>query len=162
MTEEIDPSMGETNEDSGVIKALRQQIKDLKADLDARPAREDLEVQVRNQLKREQDAAALLIERGQPQGLAEFMLTKIGDAEITAEAVSTFLQGLGIDTEPVSSDEPEAVSQHQQLAETVALASRVSAAASGASADEMTARIAQAQSMQELEAIMDEIGAVQS
>jgi hypothetical protein len=160
LTEEIDQNVDESTDESGVIKALRIQLKEAQKDLKSRPAREDLESEIRAQLKRESDAAALLTEQGHPSGLARFMLSEIGDAEITAEAVSGFLQGLGF-PEPVSSEGQEQ-SPNQQLAEVTSLASAVTAAASGASADSVNQRIAKAQSPAELEAIMEEIGAVQS
>ena len=159
--EEIDRNDDSSTEDSGVIKALRIQLKELEKDLKSRPAREDLESEIRAQLKRESDAAALLTEQGQPGGLARDLLFEIGDAEITAEAVSGYLQGRGFQVAPVSSDGQEQTPD-QHLAEVTSLASAVTAAASGASADSVSQRIAKAQSPAELEAIMEEIGAVQS
>ncbi|MNC97218.1 hypothetical protein D3C83_148080 [compost metagenome] len=67
-----------------------------------------------------------------------------------------------MDIEPASNDEPTEAQPHQQLAEVTDLAARVSAAASNASADSLSARIANAQSPQEVEQIMAEAGAVQS
>lgn len=162
MTEEIDHNMDESSDESGVVKALRSQIKDLERELKTRPARDDLESQIRTQLKRESDAAALLIEQGHPAGLARFMLSEIGDAELSGETVAGYLKGLGYDTKPVSSDEQEPASESQQLAEVTSLSSRVSAAASNAPADNVMDRIQNAKSPQELAAIMEEIGAVQS
>ena len=162
MADEIYQDADETSEDSPVIKALRSQIKDLKKELGARPARDEVEAEVRTKLNRESAIAALLIERGQPAGLAEFALTKIGDAEVTAEAVSGFLQGLGVTVEPVSAEAEDQPSQSQQLADVTSLASRVSAAAQGASADSVMERMGKTQSKAEIEALMAEIGAVQS
>ena len=90
------------------------------------------------------------------------MLSEIGDTELTAEAVSGFLQGLGFDTKPVSDGGQETETSHQHLAEVTELASRVSAAANNSSVDAVSKRIAEAQSVQEIEAIMHEVGAVQS
>lgn len=162
MTEEIDHNVDEQADESGVIKALRGRVKELEAEAKTRPVREDLEVEIRTQLKREQDAAALLIEQGHSGKLAGFMLSEIGDAEITGETVVEFLQGLGYDTQAVSSDGSEQASQAQQLAEVTSLASRVSAASSGGTADDVLQRIQNAESSEALASIMEEIGAVQS
>lgn len=160
MTEEIDQNVDTSTDESGVLKALRLANRDLEKELKARPVREDLESEIRAQLKRESDAAALLTEQGHPSGLARFMLSEIGDAEITVETVSGFLQGLGF-PEPVSSGGQEQ-SPNQQLAEVTSLASAVTAAASNSSADSVAQRIANAKDPEELNAIMEEIGAVQS
>jgi hypothetical protein len=162
LTEEIDHNEDSSTDESGLIKALRLQLKDQEKELKARPAREDLESEIRAQLKRESDAAALLIEQGHPSGLARFMLSEIGDAEITGETVSGFLKGLGFDAEPVSSDEGEQPAPSQDLAEVASLASRVSSAASGVSIDQVSERIANADSVAEITRIMEEIGAAQS
>lgn len=157
MTEEIDPSMEETTGESPVMKALRRQIKDLEAELRTRPAEDEVESRLRAKLKREADAAALLIEQGHPSGLAEFMLQKIGDTEITTDVVSSFLQGLGLDTQPAPAESQEQ-SQSTPLAEVTALSSQVSAAGAGASANNVMERIAKATSDKELAAIMAEAG----
>jgi hypothetical protein len=162
LADEIYQEANETNEDSPVIKALRAQIKDLKKDLDTRPVRDEVELEIRTQLKRESDVAAQLIAQGQPAGLAEFALTKIGDADVTAEAVSAFLQGIGVAANPVSADADPQPTQSQQLADVSTLAGKVAAASSGATAESVAERLGQTQSMAEVEAIMAEIGAVQS
>lgn len=159
--EEIDQGVETSTDESGVIKALRIQLKEQEKELKARPAREDLESEIRSKLKRESDIAALLTKQGQPSGLAEFALSKIGDQEVTEESVAGFLQGLGFDTQPVSSDGQTSAPQAQQLAEVSTLASQVSAAASNTPAG-IDDRIAKAQSPAELAAIMSEIGALQS
>lgn len=161
MAEEIIHNEDESGNESPVMKGLRSQIRDLERELKARPAREEVEAELRAQLKREEAAAAQLIEQGHPAGLARFMLSEIGDAEVTPETVSGFLQGLGFDAKPVSADGAPA-SQDQQLAEVTSLASRVSAAASGAPADSVMDRINAARSPEEVAAIMREIGAAQS
>lgn len=162
MAEEIDLIMDEPSDESGVVKALRSQIRDLERELKTRPARDDLESQIRTQLKREADAAAQLIEQGHPAGLARFMLSEIGDAEITAESVAGYLKGLGYDTKPTSSEGQEPASPNQQLAEVASLASRVSSAANNAPADNVMERIQRAAGRDEVRAIMEEIGAAQS
>lgn len=162
MAEEIVHNEDESGNESPVMKGLRSQIRDLERELKARPAREEVEAELRAQLKREEAAAAQLIEQGHPAGLARFMLSEIGDAEVTPETVSGFLQGLGFDSKPVSSDGDKPASQDQQLAEVTSLASRVSAAASGAPADSVMARLQAARSPAEVNAIMEEIGAAQS
>ena len=159
--EEIDQGAEASTDESGVIKALRIQLKEQEKELKARPAREDLESEIRTQLKRESDIAALLTKQGQPSGLAEFALSKIGDQEVTEESVAGFLQGLGFGTGSVSADDQNAAPSNQQLAEVTDLASRVSAAASNAPAGNVEDRIAKAQSLAEIEVIMAEIGALQ-
>jgi hypothetical protein len=160
--EEIDQNAEASADESGVIKALRIQLKEQEKELKARPAREDLESEIRTQLKRESDIAALLTKQGQPSGLAEFALSKIGDQEVTEESVAGFLKGLGYDTQPVSSDGQESAPPNQQLAEVTDLASRVSAAASNAPAGNVEDRLAKATSLADIETIMAEIGALQS
>jgi len=160
--EEIDQGAEASADESGLLKALRIQLRDQEKELKARPAREDLEVEIRTQLKRESDIAALLTKQGQPSGLAEFALSKIGDQEVTEESVAGFLKGIGFDANPVSSDGQTAASPNQQLAEVTDLASRVSAATSNAPAGNVEDRIAKATSLAEIETIMSEIGALQS
>ena len=160
--EEIDQNAETSADESGVIKALRIQLKEQEKELKARPAREDLESEIRTQLKRESDIAALLTKQGQPSGLAEFAILKIGDQEVTEESVAGFLQGLGFDAQSVSSDGQTSAPQTSTLAEVTDLASRVSAAASNAPAGNLEDRIAKAQSLAEIETIMAEAGALQS
>ena len=160
--EEIDQNAETSADESGVIKALRIQLKEQEKELKARPAREDLESEIRTQLKRESDIAALLTKQGQPSGLAEFAILKIGDQEVTEESVAGFLQGVGLTANPVSSDSQTSASQTSTLAEVTDLASRVSAAASNAPAGNLEDRIAKAQSLAEIETIMAEAGALQS
>lgn len=160
--EEIDPNIEGSTDESGVIKALRKQIKDVERERDSRFTREDLESEFRTQLRREADTAALLTAQGHPSGLAKYMLQEIGDAEITPETVSGFLQGLGFESKPASSEGEQPASQAQQLADVTTLASRVSAAAINTPAGDVTARIAAAQNQAEVNAIMEEIGALQS
>ena len=159
--EEIAQIMETSGDDSPVVKALRAHIKDLEKDLAARPAREQVESELRTQLKREVDAAALLTAQGQSTELAEFMLTKIGD-EVTEESVAGFLQGIGLTANSVPADGQEPASQTSTLAEVTDLASRVSAAASNVPAGNVEDRIAKAKNLAELNTIMAEIGAVQS
>jgi len=162
LPEEIDQGAEASADESGLLKALRIQLRDQEKELKARPAREDLEVEIRTQLKRESDIAALLTKQGQPSGLAEYALSKIGDQEVTEESVAGFLKGLGFDAQPVSADGQIAAPPNQQLAEVSTLASQVSAAASNAPAGNVEDRLAKASSLAEIETIMREIGALQS
>jgi hypothetical protein len=155
LTEEIDQNVEVSTEDSGTLKALRAQIKNLEKELDARPAREELESQIRASLRREEDAAAQLIALGQPGGLARFALSEIGDAEVNEESVAAFLKGLGYDAKPVSEEIEQTPSPAQQLAEVTDLGRRVSTAANNAPAG-VGERIRAANSVAELEAIMAE------
>jgi hypothetical protein len=152
----------ESTTESPVLKALRRQIKDLEQELKARPAEQEVESRLRAQLKREADAAALLTGLGHSSGLAEFMLQKIGDAEITADAVSGFLQGIGLTADSASSEGEQPPSQNQQLADVTTLAGRVSAAASNTPTGDLAARIAAAQTQEQVNALMEEAGLVQS
>jgi len=160
--EEIDQSVDVSTDDSPVMKALRSQIRDLEKALKDRPAPEEVESKLRNQLKREADAAALLTKQGQPSGLAEFMLSKIGDQEVSEQSVAGFLQGLGFDAKPASDDGQETAPATQQLAEVADLAGRVSAAASNAPVGNLEDRIAKATTRAEIDAIMAEAGLMQS
>ena len=160
--EEIDQNVEPSTDESGLIKALRIQLREQEKELKARPAREDLESEIRTKLKRESDAAALLTKQGQPSGLAEFMLSKIGDQEVTEQSVAGFLEGIGLTANPASEDDEAPAPPNQQLAEVTDLASRVSAAASAAPAGNVMDRLAQAKNQAEVNAIMAEVGALQS
>lgn len=159
--EEINHDVETSGDESGVLRALRSQIRDLEKELKTRPVREDLELEIRNQQKRESSVAALLTEQGHPAGLARFALSEIGEADLTAEAVQGFLKGIGYDSNPASSEGQEPSAQSQQLAEVSSLAARVSSAASSGPAG-LSERIAGAKDLAELNAIMVEAGALQS
>lgn len=158
--DEIDQNMDELGSDSGVVKALRAQIRDLERELKTRPAADTLEAEIRSKLAREDAAASLLIERGQPARLAKYMLQEI-EGDVDGSAVDSFLQGLGLDAKPASVEGSGSAEGASALAEVTSLASQVSTAAAGTPADNLFDKIAGARNQEELNALMAEAGLVQ-
>jgi hypothetical protein len=168
LAEEINQSVGEDlsgsdDGESGVMKALRKQIRDLEGELKSRPSRDSLEAELRSQLEREKAAASQLVEKGHPAGLAELMLQKIdSDADITEEVVDGFLKGLGYESQaPQSESKSEPSEQERQLAEVTQLSRQVSVAATGEQTDDVMKRIGEAKSVSELAAIAAQGGFAQ-
>src|SRR5690606_7641505 len=84
-----------SGENNALIKSLRKQIEDLKKESRNAPTREDIEAEIRADLTREAAIADLLVGLGHPKGMSAVVKGKMGDAEVTVEAVAEALQSLG-------------------------------------------------------------------
>jgi len=165
-TEDTDEQdgLGQSGGESAVIKTLRKELRDAKAET---KAAQDAVATAREQVKREVAIGSLVSQAGYP-GLAEVAVEKVKDA--TPEAVDAFLKGLGLEPragEPASAEgegtkQPEGQpDQASQVAGVANLGQRVAAAASGKAAGDITTRIANAKSQEELIQIAKEGGFLQ-
>lgn len=139
------------SQDSEVIRTLRQQVKDLQNQLKNQP---DVDAEVRRQVARREAARAALGQLGAPAQLAEIVLDRVED-EVTDESVASVLESLGLtpqSQEPVNEKAKE-VSQVSGLAAQVA-----SAAGKGGAEPTVTDELNQAQSKEEVAAIMARAG----
>jgi hypothetical protein len=157
--EAVDESM-----DSPVIKALRKQVADLTKLVNNAPTRESIEAEVRGELARQSAISEQLIALGHPAGLSEFLNGKLGDADISRESVVSALQSIGFQVE--ASDAPageghEPSESTSDLAKVTGLSAQVRSAAQGVAPVTDIQRINQAQSQEELTAIMAELGLAQ-
>lgn len=93
-------------EQSGVITALRKQVRELQAAVkDNDPS--VVEAKVRAQVKRETEAATLMEKAGYPK-LVDTFLAQVPDGEIDAAKASEFLDGLGLTPQEPSGKEDDA------------------------------------------------------
>lgn len=151
-----------STDDNAVIKALRKQIRDLQAAVANAPTREDIEAEIRADLTRETAIADLLVGLGHPKGMSAVVKGKMGDAEVTVEAVAQALQSLGYAVEAADGETAgsggEVSEAQSNLVNVTSLSAQVQAAASGGGKESVEERIAKAQSPAEVAAIMAEAG----
>jgi len=156
-TEVVD--VQETDQDSSVIQGLRSQIKTLEKDLKARPDRDTLAAELKEQLSRDTAIETQLIGFGHPAGILDIVKGKLGDAEVTADAVAEALTSIGykVDVEDATSDHEEVTEPEvTDLAKVTDLSAQVQSAAKGLDSRDIAARINQAESQDELTEIMKE------
>lgn len=164
-TEDTDEQdgLGQSGGESAVIKTLRKELRDAKAEA---KAAQDAVASAREQVKRELAIGSLVNQAGYP-GLTDIAVEKVKDA--TPEAVSEFLKGLGLEPkagEPAGAEgegtkQPEGQDQASLVAGVANLGQRVAAAASGKAAGDLTSRIAGAKNQEELIQIAREGGFLQ-
>jgi hypothetical protein len=160
-TEGVEPQDTGGGEDSAIIKALRKQVKDQKAELESRPDRETLIAELRNELVRDGAIEEELTFFGHPKGILDTVKGKLGDAEVTRESVAEALKGIGYQVEEADAsagDGTEQSAQASDLAKVSTLSSRVRSAAQGEPSDAAMQRINKADTPAELAAIMAELG----
>ena len=149
----------DTDQDSSVIQTLRKELKEAKAELKATPDRETLVAELKEQLSRDTAIETQLIGFGHPKGMLDTVKAKLGDAEVTAEAVTEALTSIGykVDVEDATSDHEEVTdSEDTDLAKVTSLSAEVQSAAKDLDSRDLTSRINQAESQEELTAIMKE------
>ena len=154
-------------QDSPVIKALRKQIRDLTKERDARPDRDTLEAELRPSWERDKAIEAELMGFGHPKAILDIVKDQLGESEVNRESVAKALEVIGYTVELTASADEAPVSdagsvpdEMSNLAQVTSLSRQVQSAASGATSDDLSKRIAGAKSREELVAIMDEAGAV--
>ena len=150
--------------DSPVMKALRQQIKDLKDLVKAAPTRESIEAEIRAGLARESAISEQLIALGHPAGMSVVLNGKLGEAEVTRESVASALQSIGykVEVDDAAQDEGNEPTVNQSdLANVSSLSAQVRSAA-GPDHSDLATKIANAQSQQEVAALMGEAGLIVS
>jgi hypothetical protein len=150
-------------DDSPIIKALRTQIRDLEKAVKAAPSRESIEAEIRTELERTKAISEQLIALGHPVGMAAVLQGRLGDADVTADAVAEALRGIGYQVEiggapEGNGEQPAAV--NSQLAQVANLSAQVSTASASTPASFLD-RINSAKDSAELNAIMAEAGELQ-
>jgi hypothetical protein len=143
----------QSSEDSPVMKALRQQIKDLKDQLKAAPDRDSLAAEIRAELARDSAIEARLVSHKIPVGILDSVKSKLGDAEATAEAVDKALSDIGfsVDGTDAGSDQSNQDSQQQgDLAGVASLSAQVQSAAGQATPANAVEAVNQAKTREEL------------
>lgn len=150
----------ESTDDSGVMKALRKQIKDLENQLKSAPSRESVEAEIRTELERVSAISEQLIALGHPAGMANILKGTLGDADVTLDSVAQALQSIGYSVEvsdgtsKSGADEPS--EEASNLARVTNLSAQVQSAAQGGNPDDVLQKIRSAETPGELAAIMAE------
>lgn len=168
MTVDNTPEIEETQEESaldeatGLVRDLRNQIKALNRELQSQPKRSELEAEFRAAVARERAIEAELGRLNLPVGLSELIEAKLGEREVTAEAVAEVLTAVGFQvtagTEGGAAPEEAGNPLADQLSGVANLGSQVAQVASGISPDNLTDKINAAETPAELAAIMAEAG----
>lgn len=151
-TDAVDQSV----DDSPVMKALRKQVKDLQAQVNAAPTRESIEAEIRAGLARESAISEQLIALGHPAGMSAVLNGKLGEAEVTRESVAEALQSIGykVEVEDAASDEgSEPVGNQSDLANVSRLSAQMQSASQPGRLDD-TSKVLATQSPEELVELM--------
>jgi hypothetical protein len=158
-TETLDEGNG--SEESGVLKSLRVQIKDLKAELKSRPERETLLAEFQAEQGLNAAIETHLVALGHPVGMRDAVKGKLGDADVTLEGVATALTGIGyeVDVENAGSgQEGGSTTTASELAGVSDLSAQVQSAAGSGSPAPVIDQINQATSQADLVKIAAEGG----
>jgi hypothetical protein len=164
LTDEVS-TPDESVDDSPVIRALRQQIKDLKEQVKNVPSRESIEAEVRTKLERTSALSAQLVALGHPAGLAALLEGQLGEAEVTRESVVQLLEGIGyqVAVDDASSEEgTQPAAGLADLAKVSTLSAQVASTVKGGNQASVLQRIAEAQTPAELAAIAAQEGFLSS
>ncbi len=157
MTYENTPGDGEDQgQESGVIKAMRIQIKDLEKALKTAPDAEALRAEFKAEQAKNTAVIKQLVAYGQPEGLSETIASKV-EGEVTEESVLGALKSIGLDAVETEGSVEEA-DPNAALAEVSGLSGEVSAAANANPAVTGLQSIAEAETVDDLQAIADEGG----
>jgi hypothetical protein len=169
LTTENTSATTEPQDESGVIKGLRQQLKDKDARIseleNSIPDTETLEAEIRERLKRDSAIEAELGRLGHPVGILGVVKDKLGENEVNTQSVAEALQGIGyeVDVEGAAQGQADQASpEHADLARVTQLSNQVSSATQGDPSASVVDRINSAQSAAEIEKIMSEIGGLKS
>lgn len=150
----------EQEQDSGVIRDLRQQVKALQRNLKASEAKvADAVAIARAQIQSEQAYA----ETGLPDSVRDTVLGALGDAPATAEALTEAAEGLGLGglLRPAESPAPAAPAESavvESIASVASLGASVAHMAMTGQNDNIMDRIMSAETPDQLAAIMRESG----
>ncbi len=149
------------DQDSSVIKMLRKELSDAKAELKAIPDRDTLVTELKSELARNSEIEALLIGFGHPAGMLDTVKGKLGEKDATKETVAEALTSTGykVDVEGAAPD-PEGAADDRltELAKVTDLSAQVQSAASGGDSRDVEAKIAAAETPDEIAAVMEEAG----
>ena len=157
----------ETNDDSSVIKTLRKELREALKELKAAPDRDTIVAEVKDGLTRDLAIESQLIGFGHPAGILETVKGKLGDADVSPETVAKALESVGykVDVEGATSDDDSVDSGSEtnvDLVKVTQLSAEVQSASKGKTTTDVTTRIAQAETNEEVNKIMAEEGLLTS
>ena len=150
-------------QESGPIKALRDQLKTEKAARVAAEARTgEVAASIRAEVKREQEASGVVSDLGYPD-MASLIAEKV-EGEVTVESATAFLSTLGLKPIPKdgSTDGAPKPDTTVSVGDVADLGSQVAAAASGTQETDVEKRLDAATSEAEIASIMGEAGLLKS
>lgn len=157
LTQEATSEETESQEESGVLKALRRQVKDLQRELEARPDRDALLTEIRAEQARV-DAISKQVEAMGHPGALSAVLTDRVEGDVTEETVKSALKELGLEASPASAETPSDVDRNAKaLAEVSSLSGQLGSAGGGDPPDALSA-INKANTMQDLQRIAEQEG----
>jgi hypothetical protein len=146
-------------DDSAVIRALRQELKDAQKQLKAQPSRADIEAEARAAVARESAIERELVSLKVPASVRLLVEEKLGDAEVSQEAVSEALVALGFQVTAVDEGGSGESGGVAAAVDAVAsLGNQVQAAAQNVQTDDLGAKIAAAETPEQLAQIMRDAG----
>lgn len=144
-------------DESSVIRTLRQQVKDLQSELKGRPGDVDIEAEVAKRVERRDTVRELLGAQGFSPKMADLVLKNV-EGDITEDSVKNFLSSVGLEAgvnEPEKPN-PQPVSSVADLASQVA-----SASAKDPVKDQVLDSVLNAKNRSEIDAIMRQAGLAQ-
>lgn len=129
------------SEDSAVIRALRDEVKSLKAEAKAAAQRaEAIAEQTRNEIKRESKAREIVSDLGYPL-MAQDVVEKV-EGELTAEAVAAFLESRGLQPQVSEGNESQVQAEAPSgLSSVASLGQQVANVASGGGPQSIAQRV---------------------
>jgi hypothetical protein len=140
---------------------LRKQLREAQKQLKSQPDEAEMEANIRSKLERENAIESELVGFGHPKGIGSLIADRLGEADVTREAVAEALTGIGYEvdaTDTAGGQGSSKDSSQPDLANVADLSSRVqSAGGSGAPASDL-AKVESAQTREELRAIAAEGG----
>lgn len=158
MTDQETAEQEGTGEESGVIKALRKQINDLQAELKNRPDSPDIDALVSERVQKRDAARDVLVRQGYSPKMTDLVLKNL-EGDVTEEAVSSFLDSIGLEAK---SDESEQKPEPKPISSVADLASQVaSASAKDKVGDQVLQSLNEAKSQAEIDALMRQAGLAQ-
>ena len=157
MTYENTPGDGEDQgQESGVLKAVRAELRAAVAELKTRPDEDTLRAEFKAEQAKNTAVIKQLVAYGQPEGLSETIASKV-EGDVTEESVLAALKSIGLDAVETEGGVEEA-DPNAALAEVSGLSGEVSAAANANPAVTGLQSIAEAETVDDLQAIADEGG----
>ena len=103
-TDSTDGATGVDGVESGLVKSMRKQIRDLEKTVSANDP-EALEERIRTEVKRESEVAELMDKAGYPK-LTATVLAKV-EGDVTAESVTAALADLGLTAQGSADDDDD-------------------------------------------------------
>jgi len=148
---------GGAEDESSVIKTLRAQAKESKAAAKVAQENEQKALETaRSQLERESQAQQLVDAVGFP-GMRDVVLERV-EGEVTKEKVTAVLEGLNLTVEETGKKQEPAQDGSSSVGSAASLGSQVASAAAGTQEDDVNVKLANAESVEELEAIAADAG----